>query len=64
MKNTYYKIKYTQGVTPVVETIIDLNQAIDKYNELKALEPSVSNIKFFIVNNIEEELNESQIPTK
>ena len=62
MPNIFYKITYTDyHHTSKYYTTYDLIEATKFYNTMNQTS-GVFNVKFFIVNNVEEELTKEQLP--
>ena len=63
MQNVFYKISYKDSnKNQLFHSIENIKEAIKVYNNLNQTS-GISDVKFFIVNNIEEELTKEQLPT-
>lgn len=58
MQNVFYKVAYKENNIPVFNSFEDINEAINFYKVQKKL----GDVKFFVVNNVEQELTEDQFP--
>lgn len=61
MQIVFYRIKYMNNDVIKCYDTDNINEAIKFYNMISN-SPGISNIKFFIVNNVEEELTKDQLP--
>lgn len=62
MQNVFYKVKYKDCHNTLKNyTSDDINEATKFYNTISKTN-GVNDIKFYVVNNVEEELTKEQLP--
>lgn len=63
MQNIYYKVSYKDSdKKKLIYSSEDINEATKFYNTIEQT-TGISDVKFFVVNNVEEELTKEQLPS-
>lgn len=63
MQNIYYKVSYKDSNKKnLIYSSEDINEATKFYNTVEQMS-GISDVKFFVVNNVEEELTKEQLPS-
>lgn len=63
MQNIYYKVSYKDSDKKnLIYSSEDINEATKFYNTVEQMS-GISDVKFFVVNNVEEELTKEQLPS-